>query len=274
VAANAAAVDVTGLSAAVKIDHSEATNDTLAVEAREGDDTIAAGLNLAALIKLTVDGGAGQDTIAGGDGADMLIGGTENDSIDGNRGNDVGLLGDGDDTFTWDPGDGSDTVEGQAGSDTMRFNGAGANEVFDLSANGPRLRFTRDVANIVMDVDGTELIDTQALGGTDTATVHDLSGTAVTRATFDLEAAIGGAAGDGQPDTVVVEGTGGADTIDVVADAGAVNVLGLAAVISLEHAEPANDILRVNSLAGNDDVEVAAGVPALVQAQVDLGADG
>ena len=75
----------------------------------------------------------------------MLIGGDGNDTVNGGRGNDVAFLGAGNDTFVWNPGDGSDTVEGQGGTDALQFNGANVNENIDLSANGSRLRFTRDV---------------------------------------------------------------------------------------------------------------------------------
>ena len=57
----------------------------------------------------------------------------------------LALMGAGDDTFVWDPGDGSDTIEGQDGADTMLFNGANGAEKVDLSANGNRLKFFRDV---------------------------------------------------------------------------------------------------------------------------------
>src|SRR5437763_715441 len=83
--------------------------------------------------------------LAGGQGNETLLGGDGNDSIDGNRGNDIAFMGEGNDTFVWDPGDGSDTVEGQAGTDTLLFNGANVAEHIDLSANGNRLRFFRDV---------------------------------------------------------------------------------------------------------------------------------
>ena len=155
----------------------------------------------------------------------------------------------------------------------MEFNGAGVAEIFDLSANGQRLRFTRNVANIVMDVAGTELIDTEMLGAADVATVHDLTGTGVTRAFFDMEATIGGNAGDGQPDQVIVEGTAGPDNVNVAANAGVVDMTGLSAAVRIEHSEAANDLLRINTLAGNDDVVVAAGVAALIQTLVDLGTD-
>ena len=80
---------------------------------------------------------------------------------------------------------------------------------FDVSANGPRVRFFRQPANITMDLDDVERILTQALGGADSAVVHDMSGTDLKNADFELEAAIGGNAGDGAADTVTVEGTNG-----------------------------------------------------------------
>src|SRR3954451_5605063 len=75
------------------------TTENLAVNANGGDDSFSAGNGLASLISITVDGGAGNDSLLGGDGADLLIGGDGNDFIDGNRGNDVALLGAGDDVF-------------------------------------------------------------------------------------------------------------------------------------------------------------------------------
>ena len=108
------------------------TSENLVVNMNGGDDTFTAGNGLATLIQLTVDGGAGNDTITGGDGNDLLIGGDGNDVINGGRGNDTVFMGAGDDTFVWNPGDGSDTVEGQDGNDTMLFNGANVNENIDI----------------------------------------------------------------------------------------------------------------------------------------------
>ena len=67
------------------------TSETLAVIANGGDDTFSASGNLSALIAVTVDGGAGIDTILGSNGADVLLGGDGNDFIDGNQGNDIAL---------------------------------------------------------------------------------------------------------------------------------------------------------------------------------------
>ena len=162
------------------------TTENLVLNANGGDDVITAGNGLAGLIQLTLDGGAGNDTITGGDGNDTLIGGDGNDIVDGGRGNDTALLGTGDDTFVWNPGDGSDTVEGQDGIDTLLFNGANVNENINITANGGRVRFTRDVANITMDLNGIEHIEFNALGGADTITVGDLTGTGVTQVEIDL----------------------------------------------------------------------------------------
>ena len=176
--------------------------------------TFSATGNLAALISLTVDGGAGNDTILGGNGADLLFGGDGNDFIDGNQGNDTAFLGAGDDTFQWDPGDGSDIVEGQAGFDTLAFNGSNVNENIDISANGGRVRLIRNVGNITMDLDDIERINVNALGGADNITVNDLSGTDVTEVNINLAGRAGG--GDGAADQVIVNGTNARDVVDVV----------------------------------------------------------
>jgi len=229
----------------------------IAVNTRAGNDAVRIDESNGAFtdtIPTAIAGGAGNDTIAGGKGVETLLGGDGNDSIDGNGGNDVARLGAGDDTFIWDPGDGSDTVEGQDGADTMLFNGANASEQVDLSANGNRLKFFRTQANITMDTAGVERVDFNALGGADVITVHDLTGTDVTRVDVDLAGTLGGAVGDGQADRVIVDGTNGNDAIDVSGDAQAVKVSGLAATTEILHSEVAKDRLDVNTLAGSDTV--------------------
>src|SRR5262249_50461377 len=157
--------------------------------------------------------------------------------------------GGGDDLFVWNPGDGSDAIDGGTGFDTLRFNGSNANEHFEISANGAHARFTRDVANIVMDLNGLERIDINALGGTDVIVVNDLSGTDTKQVNIDLSASGGG--GDGQIDSVTVNGTAGKDAIEVLALAGSVAVSGLASSVMIAGAE-ATDQLFVNGLGGAD----------------------
>src|SRR5262249_36965898 len=154
-------------------------------------------------------------------------GGDGNDVINGGRGNDFAVLGAGDDTFVWNPGEGSDTVEGGDGHDKMIFNGANVDEKVDISANGYRVLFARDPGNIKMDLNGVEQIDFNALGGADTITVNDLTGTGVTDINLDLGAT------DGQADNVIVNGTSGDDAIVVAGDATGVSVLGLATQVHI-----------------------------------------
>jgi Ca2+-binding RTX toxin-like protein len=244
----------------------------IAVDTRAGDDLVRIDEGNGVFtdaIPTTIDGGEGNDTISGGQGAETLIGGAGNDSIDGNGGNDLARLGAGDDTFVWDPGDGSDTVEGRAGADTLRFNGAGVAEKIDLSANGTRLKFLRDVANITMDTAGVERVDFNALGGADLVTVNDLSGTDVSAVNVDLASTLGGVTGDGAADRVVVNATTGSDAIDVSGDARIVKVSGLAPTIKILHSEVANDRLEINTLASTDTVDTIGLAAGAIQLSVD-----
>jgi len=251
---------VSGLPVFVAVSGSEGANDQLVVNALGGDDFVSAFGLPADTVQLTVDGGAGNDQIFGGDGNDQLIGGDGNDFIDGSRGNDVAFLGAGDDTFRWDPGDGSDTVEGEAGHDTIRFNGSNASENFAISANGGRVRLSRDVGNVTMDLNGIELINLSARGGADTITVNDLTGTDLTQLNLDLAGA-GSTNGDGQPDSVIVNGTAGADRIVVAGSASGITVSGLATAVHIAGNETGIDQLTVNALAGDDTID-ASGLPA------------
>ncbi|HZA85247.1 MAG TPA: hypothetical protein VE466_00030 [Acidimicrobiales bacterium] len=209
-------------------------------------------------IPTTIAGGNGDDTLGGGLGVETFNGGNGDDFVDGGRGNDRADLGRGDDTFQWDPGEGSDSIEGQSGSDRMLFNGAqgpGA-ETVTMTANGGRLIFFRQPGAVTMNTDDVEIVDFNALGGPDSITVNDLSGTDVTQTNLDLAAILGGNAPDGQLDSVVVNGTDGVDDIDVAGNGSGADVTGLATAVSIKHADP-TDSLVVNTLAGADNVHVA-----------------
>jgi Ca2+-binding RTX toxin-like protein len=248
------------------------TSERLIVNANGGNDRFSATGDLAALIGITVDGGAGEDTILGSNGVDVLRGGDANDFVDGQQGNDIAFLGAGDDVFQWDPGDGSDTVEGQDAADTLVFNGSGGAEIFEASANGGRTRFTRNLGNIVMDLNDLEAIDVNALGNTDTTIVNDLSGTGVATIDVDQAGTLGGTAGDAQADTVVVSGTNGADLVDVLGAGTSVSVIGLAARVNIANAEGANDALTVNGLGGNDRVTATTLPAGVIKLTIDGGA--
>ena len=149
-------------------------------------------------------------------------------------------------------------MEGQAGLDTMLFNGANIAESIDISANGERVRFTRDVANITMDLNGVEHIEFNALGGADNITINDLSGTDVSQVNVDLAGTLGGTAGDNQADTVVIDGTSGDDVITLsLRDDGALVVSGLSEEVVIEHFDPA-DIIHIEGLGGDDVIDATA----------------
>ena len=170
-AGDAAGVNVFGLQATITSPFPEQANDRLTLNALGGDDIVDTTSLEADGIQLTMNGGLDDDVLLGSEGDDLFIGGD---------GDDVALMGAGDDTFVWNPGDDNDTIEGQAGFDTMLFNGTNAAEKIDISANGGRVRFFRNVANVTMDLDDVERIDFNALGGADNIVVNDLSGTDVT----------------------------------------------------------------------------------------------
>jgi Ca2+-binding RTX toxin-like protein len=268
IAANGAEV-TTAAPAAARFD--VAAVESLVVRGLAGADSISSVGNLAALTALTLDGGDDADTVRGGNGADLLLGGKGDDFVDGNQGADRALLGGGDDRFQWDPGDGSDSVEGQAGQDALDFFGSNIGEEMRAFADGKRVRFTRNVGNIVMDLDGIEQLGVRALGGADQITVDDLRGTELGEVDLDLAASGGG--GDGQPDTVIANGADRKDKVQVSRSGSQVAVAGLAARLRIGGSEPAGDLLRIQTFAGNDDVSVAPDVAGVIATAIDLGAD-
>ena len=247
------------------------TSENLVLNANGGDDSFSNTGNLAALIKITADGGAGNDNLLGSNGIDILIAGDGNDFVDGQQGNDVGFMGAGNDTFQWDPGDGNDVVEGQDGTDTMAFNGSAANEIMEASANGGRVRFTRNVGNIVMDLDDVESIVANAFGGADSVTVNDLSGTNVTEVRPNLSAP--GGSDDLAIDNVVVNATNGDDIVALAGSGAGTQVLGLSSLVAISGGRAGSDRLTVNALAG-DDVIDASDVAATAMLLTLDGADG
>src|SRR5262249_32953833 len=134
--------------------------------------------------------------------------------VNGGAGNDALIGSPGDDTFVWNPGDGGDAIDGQGGVDRLAFVGSNDAERFDLSANGTHVRLTRDVDGVAMDLNGLEVINIIPLGGSDTITVNDLTGSGV----GVVNLALGGTGNtdDGQADAVTVNGTNGNDNIIIV----------------------------------------------------------
>jgi Ca2+-binding RTX toxin-like protein len=246
VISSGSSVVVNGLSAQLTINGVDPGNDQLVINGLAGNDTIDASKLKAGQVNLTLNGG---------DGDDRIIGSAGNDVVNGGRGNDVALLGSGNDTFVWNPGDGSDVVEGQAGTDTLQFNGSNVGENIDISANGGRARLFRDVGNVTMDLNSVENVNVAALGGADTITVNDLTGTGVKQVGIDL-------GNDGQADTVVINATNGDDVINITNNNGVVTVSGLAETVNISGFD-ANDRIVINGL-GGDDVIQASGLSGML----------
>ena len=144
----------------------------------------------------------------------------------------------------------------------LAFNGANVAENINVFANGGRVLFFRDIANVTMDMNDVESIVFKALGGADNVVVGDLSGTDVVEVSTDLS--INGAS-DGAADNVIVTGTNGDDIALVVGDASGTSVLGLAAQVNITGAASAQDRLTVNALAGDDVVEASGLTAAAIQ---------
>ncbi len=153
----------------------------------DGDDYLDASLSN---VKIVADGGDGDDYLSGSsvpEIADTLKGNDGNDTIVGNKGNDRMRGGRGDDRLIWNNGDGSDKMRGDRGFDVVEVNGAvDDGDDFELRANGDRVEFERlNLGNFVLDVDDVEQFEINALGGDDTLTVRDLTGTDVQQVIFN-----------------------------------------------------------------------------------------
>jgi hypothetical protein len=253
-------------------DFSFLRGDVAAIKVKMGDGSDSARIDDANgaftdSIPTAIAGGDGNDSLQGGQVQvaaenERYNGGDGNDSVDGGKGNDTAHLGAGNDTFVWDNGEGSDVIEGQDGTDTMVFNGAAVAENVTMSANGGRLTFFRVQGNVTMNTDGVEIVDDNALGGADTVTVNDLTGTDVTQTNLDLAGTLGGGGGDGAGDNVVVNGTNGDDNINVTGNGSGADVSGLATAVSVTHADQ-GDSLSINTRAGTDSVSANGAFGAL-----------
>lgn len=253
------ALRVFGLQAVVRVLRADESEDRLVLNALGGADVVGPSGPGADGMRLTLNGGLGNDTLVGSEGSDQLSGGD---------GNDVVLMGAGDDTFAWNPGDDNDTLEGQGGFDRVLVNGANIAELIEISAIGERVRFTRNIANVLLDLDGVESVAYNAVGGADLVFVRNLEATEVVL--VEVALALLGGAGDGQRDTVFVDGTGGDDVVIVTGDTSGVAVLGLHAHVDITGVEGANDSLAVSTVGGDDAID-ASGLQA---SAIALTADG
>ncbi len=174
-------VDVAGLAYQVSLNGVSLT-DILTINGGAGDDTIKANAGVEGQIGIvfngdegddflsadaTLNGGAGNDTLVGGAGADTLNGGDGNDILDGGEGDDA-VNGDaGDDTIL--VSNGVDTVAGGADFDTIVYQGTAAGDTLGLTG-GAAIAVsglkTGTINNTTID-----RIEVLGLGGADTITI-------------------------------------------------------------------------------------------------------
>ena len=122
---------------------------------------------------------------------------------------------------------------------------------------------------IEMDLDGIDEIDTLALGGADTFSVGDLTGTPVDLVDVSLAPSFGSPGGDGQADRVQVAGTDRADAITVAGSLTTARLTGLSATVNISHAEGALDTLAVDTRGGDDTVDSAGLAPGVIGLSVE-----
>ena len=264
-----ASVAVLG-STFVQIEQAERT-DQVRMNGRDGDDILSASTDLMAV---TLDGGDGLDSLFGGPGGDVLIGGADFDDFRGGPGDDVAHMGGGlSNRFSWAPGDGSDEIHGGPGPrDSLSFAGSNDAERFALAPADGGVRFTRDVGDIVMDLDDVEIADTRSNGGADRYEVGDLRGTAFTELNASLAPGLGTPNGNGAADRIDIAGTERDDRITITGKklfSGALTVTGLPIKLGVSHAEVALDTLAIHTLGGDDSVDTSGLAPDVIGLEID-----
>lgn len=250
VAAVGGTVSVTGLPGELTVTGADAI-DELFLLGGAGNDKLDGSKLPNGLIRLSLIGEEGNDTLNGHAGNNTLNGGAGNDTVTGGGGNDFAILDDDDDWFLWSAGHGNDTVHGGAGTDTVRFTGTNSDEAMVIAANGANTLLQRDLEAVSLDLRQLERIEIRALGGADNIVVNDLAGTATTEVAIDLAATAGGKAADTKIDTVTLNATAGADLVDLSWSKSKIVTIGLPVEVSIANAGK-TDQLVIDGGDGND----------------------
>src|SRR5262249_44133313 len=127
-----------------------------------------------------------------------------------------------------------------------------------ITANHGRVKLTRDIGTVTMDLNSIERIQLGARAGADNIVVGDLTGTGVTEVDIDLAGVPGTGVGDGAADTVTVNGTAGNELHSITnSDVATVFVTGLPEQVTIDGADPSNDTLVVKGLGGDDTIDAS-----------------
>ena len=250
------------------------------IDAGDGDDSV----DLSGMQDALVFGGLGNDlligspladTIFGGPGNDILIGGGGDDFQYGEDGNDIfgnptlaadgvaddpgtdhNFGGNGFDNFIWEPGDGTDFNNGgDDGADIFRFFGRAAADTMTLQPGGTPTHFNALFNGAVIDNHGIEDVIVDPLGGNDIVTINDLFTTEVINITVSAS---------GGDEVITVVGRTTDDQLQLTASGPAtVAIEGLTYDVSVRGSDLADNLI-VNTVQGDDSINVATGVEALV----------
>jgi len=143
----------------------------------------------------------------------------------------------------------------------MAFNGSNISERMETSANGGRVRFTRDIANIVMDLNDVETIGVNALGGdandfVDGQQGNDVAFLGAGRDTFQWDPGDGNDTIEGQADrdTMVFNGSNIGENIEVAANGGRVRFFRNVAAVTMDLNDV--EVADFNAFGGADNVVV------------------
>ncbi|WP_181164520.1 calcium-binding protein [Amaricoccus solimangrovi] len=242
----------------VQFERTNLGNFTLDIEKTEllrvnglgGDDTIDASELSAGRIELKAYGGDGDDELTGGSGDDYLSGGDGDDHLEGEVGDDVMKGGDGDDVMEWDNGDGSDVMNGGRGHDTAEVEGAEtAGDIFEIRDSGDGVQFERtNLGNFTLDIEKTEVLRVNGLGGDDTIDASELSAGAIRLKAYGSDgddALIGGEGRD------YLDGGAGDD--EMTGGAGADTFVFRSGSDTITDFQPGEDVVRLRVSGAWDD---------------------
>jgi hypothetical protein len=270
----------------------------------DGDDGLSVDGAGVGDVPITISGGSGNDgggvvgnigdfgdgdlpvTIFGDDGNDNFLAaapgpvtvdaGTGDDLVDGGgagTGQETISLGDGNDRFVSDlnafVGARSDIVDGGTGQDTLETRGTFASEGVNLSADAGHLIVTHNAfdkidADNVEDVTWTGFGGNDEGGGGDVVAVNDLTGTDVVRFTPDFTDPLDNTGPNNSADQLTVRGTAGVDRITVSGSGANITVSGLTPLVTPVNLD-SQDVLQIDTLAGNDTVDTRGLQRGLVQ---------
>jgi hypothetical protein len=213
---------------------------------------------------VSVAAGAGDDVVSGGDGSI----GPERISLGGGNDKFVSTL----DVFNSPFTARNDVVDGGTGKDTLELRGTFESESLSLSADAGHLIARHDARDRTDSVH-VENVTWFGFGGNDEngfgddITVNDLSGAGVVNFTPDFSSPSDATAPNNSADQLRVVATPGDDHITVSGSGANIIVAGLRPAITPVLLD-ANDVLRIDTLAGNDTVDSSGLPPGLVQLQV------